>query len=206
MVYDALMLEKLSDEDIKRTIDSLALSDQGEPAEGITKEDYENNTGMYYDETNQGLVLGRKSGKDIATSPDDMSHVLRGKDLMNEATDNGHSGEYMQSIDYIMRALTEFKQCKAEVLYQSSVNDALEALISYFEYCEGKGGIRILRSKRKNYEAVLSDLRSEHLAKCLEYLGKADEKDEGFDKELGEKEMASWFKNTVDEKEKKFVV
>jgi hypothetical protein len=206
MVYDALMLEKLSDEDIKRTIDSLALSDQGEPAEGITKEDYENNTGMYYDETNQGLVLGRKSGKEIATSPDDMSHVLRGKDLMNEATDNGHSGEYMQSIDYIMRALTEFKQCKAEVLYQSSVNDALEALISYFEYCEGKGGIRILRSKRKNYEAVLSDLRSEHLAKCLEYLGKADEKDEGFDKELGEKEMASWFKNTVDEKEKKFVV
>ena len=206
MVYDALMLEKLSDEDIKRTIDSLALSDQGEPAEGITKEDYENNTGMYYDETNQGLVLGRKSGKDIATSPDDMSHVLRGKDLMNEATDNGHSGEYMQSIDCIMRALTEFKQCKAEVLYQSSVNDALEALISYFEYCEGKGGIRILRSKRKNYEAVLSDLRSEHLAKCLEYLGKADEKDEGFDKELGEKEMASWFKNTVDEKEKKFVV
>ena len=206
MVYDALMLEKLSDEDIKRTIDSLALSDQGEPAEGITKEDYENNTGMYYDETNQGLVFGRKSGKDIATSPDDMSHVLRGKDLMNEATDNGHSGEYMQSIDCIMRALMEFKQCKAEVLYQSSVNDALEALISYFEYCEGKGGIRILRSKRKNYEAVLSDLRSEHLAKCLEYLGKADEKDEGFDKELGEKEMASWFKNTVDEKEKKFVV
>ena len=206
MVYDALMLEKLSDEDIKRTIDSLALSDQGEPAEGITKEDYENNTGMYYDETNQGLVLGRKSGKDIATSPDDMSHVLRGKDLMNEATDNGHSGEYMQSIDCIMRALIEFKQCKAEMLYQSSVNDALEALISYFEYCEGKGGIRILRSKRKNYEAVLSDLRSEHLAKCLEYLGKADEKEEGFDKELGEKEMASWFKNTVDEKEKKFVV
>ena len=206
MVYDALMLEKLSDEDIKRTIDSLALSDQGEPAEGITKEDYENNTGMYYDETNQGLVLGRKSGKEIATSPDDMSHVLRGKDLMNEATDNGHSGEYMQSIDYIMRALTEFKQCKAEVLYQSSVNDALEALISYFEYCEGKGGIRILRSKRKNYEAVLSDLRSEHLAKCLEYLGKADEKDEGFDKELGEKEMASWFNNTVDEKEKRMFV
>ena len=206
MVYDALMLEKLSDEDIKRTIDSLALSDQGEPAEGITKEDYENNTGMYYDETNQGLVLGRKSGKDIATSPEDMSHVLRGKDLMNEATDNGHSGEYMQSIDCIMRALTEFKQCKAEVLYQSSVNDALEALISYFGYCEDKGGIRILRSKRKNYEAVLSDLRSEHLAKCLEYLGKADEKDEGFDKELGEKEMASWFNNTVDEKEKRMFV
>jgi hypothetical protein len=101
-----------------------------------------------------------------------------------------------------MRALMEFKQCKAEVLYQSSVNDALEALISYFEYCEDKGGIRILMSKRKDYEAVLSDLRSEHLAKCLEYLGKADEKDEGFDKELGEKEMASWFKNTVDEKEK----
>ena len=196
MVCEALMLEKFTDDDIMRTIDSLSLSDLGEPAEGITKEDYENNTGMYYDETNQGLVLGRKSGKEISTSPDDMSHVLRGKDLMNEATDNGHSGEYMQSVDCIMRALMEFKQCKTEVLYQSSVNDALEALISYFEYCEDKGGIRILRSKRKNYEVVLSDLRSEHLAKCLEYLGKAEEKDEGFDKELGEKEMASWFKST----------
>ena len=53
---------------------------------------------------------------------------------------------------------------------------------------------------------MLSDLRSEHLAKCLEYLGKADEKDEGFDKELGEKEMASWFNNTVDEKEKRMFV
>lgn len=119
IVYDALMLEKLSEEDIKRTIDSLALSDQGEPAEGITKEDYENNTGMYYDEPNQGLVLGRKSSKNIATSPDDMFHVLRGKDLMNEATDNGHSGKFMQSVDCIMRALMEFKQRKAEVLYQS---------------------------------------------------------------------------------------
>jgi hypothetical protein len=206
LVCEALMLEKFTEDDIMRTVDSLALSDHGEPAEGITKEDYENNTGMYYDESNQGLVLGRKSVRDVATSPEDTVHLAKGKDFMKEATDNSHSGEYMQSIDCIMRALTEFKQCKAEVLYQSSVNDALEALISYFEYCEGKGGIRILRSKRKNYEAVLSDLRSEHLAKCLEYLGKADEKDEGFDKELGEKEMASWFKNTVDEKEKKFVV
>ena len=60
----------------------------------------------------------------------------------------------------------------------------------------------ILRGKRKDYEAVLSDLRIEHLIKCQEYLGKANEKDKGYDKELGEKEMASWFKNTVDEKEK----
>lgn len=206
MVYDALMLEKLSDEDIKRTIESLALSDQGEPAEGITKEDYENNTGMYYDETNHGLVLGRKSDKDVATSPEDMTHVLRGKDLMKEATDNGHTGEYMQSIDCIMKALTEFKQCKADVLYQSSVNDALEDLISFFEICRDNGGLRILKGKRKAYETVLSDIRSEHLAKCKEYLGKAEPRDADYDKELGDKEMASWFKSTVDEKEKKVFV
>lgn len=203
MVYDALMLEKLSDEDIKRTIDSLALSDQGEPAEGITKEDYENNTGMHYDETNQGLVLGRKSDKDVTTSPEDMTHVLRGKDLMKEATDNGHTGEYMQSIDYIMKALTEFKQCKAEVLYQSSVDDALEELISYFEYCKNNGGVRILRGKRKDYELVLSNLRSEHLGKCQDYLGMAELREAGYDKELGENEIASWFKSTVDDEEKK---
>lgn len=204
MVYDVLMLEKLSDEDIKRTIDSLALSDQGEPAEGITKEDYENNTGMYYDETNQGLVFGRKSGN--ATSPEDMTHVLKGKDLMKEATDNGHMGEYMQSIDCIMKALTEFKQCKADVLYQSSINDALEDLVSYFEICRDNGGLRILKGKRKAYEAVLSDIRSEHLAKCQEYLVKAEPRDADYDKELGDKEMASWFKSTVDEEEKKVFI
>ena len=129
--------------------------------------------------------------------------MLRGKDLMKEATDNGHTGEYMQSIDCIMKALTEFKQCKADVLYQSSVNDALEDLISYFEICRDNGGLRILKGKRKAYETVLSDIRSEHLAKCKEYLGKAEPRDADYDKELGDKEMASWFRSTVDEKEKK---
>jgi hypothetical protein len=193
LVCEALMLEKFTDDDIMRTVDSLALSDHGEPAEGITKEDYENNTGMYYDESNQGLVLGRKSVRDVATSPEDTVHLAKGKDFMKEATDNSHSGEYMQSIDCIIRALMEFKQCKAGVLYQSSVNDALEELISFFEYCKENGGVRILKGKRRDYEKVLSDLRSEHLAKCQDFLRKADEKDKGFDRELYDKEIESIF-------------
>ena len=40
MVDEALMLDKLSEEDIKRTLESLSLSEKGEPAEGITKEDF----------------------------------------------------------------------------------------------------------------------------------------------------------------------
>ena len=60
MVFDALMLEKLSDDDIRRTIDSLVISEEGEPAEGITKEDYEANTGFYYEEGSEGLTVGRK--------------------------------------------------------------------------------------------------------------------------------------------------
>ena len=43
-VCEALMLEKISDEDIRIITDSLAISDQGEPARGITEEDYDANT------------------------------------------------------------------------------------------------------------------------------------------------------------------
>ena len=199
MVYDALMLEKLSDEDIKRTLDSLAISEDGEPAEGITKEDFEaSHTWFEYNEEQQSLTERhgkRPALKDVATSPEDMSHVLRGKDLMKEATDNAHSGEYMQSIDCIMNALMEFKQCKADVLYKSSVDDALKELISYFKLCQNKGGLRVLDGKKKDYEDVLSDLRSEVLAKCREFLCRSEEKYRGYDRELYNKEIDSIFKN-----------
>lgn len=197
MVYDALMLEKLSDDDIKRMVESLAISAEGEPAEGITKEDYEANTGFYYEEGSGGVKVGRKGSslKDVATSPEDMAHVLKGKDLMKEATDNAHSGEYMQSIDSIMNALMEFKQCKADVLYQSSIDDALKELISFFELCQNKGGLRVLDGKKNDYEFVLGDLRSEHLAKCQKYLRKSEEKDKGYDRELYDKEIDAIFKN-----------
>ena len=163
---------------------AVILSEQGVPAEGITKEDYEANTGFYYEEGSEGLTLGskRSSLKDVATSSEDMAHVLKGKDLMKEATDNAHSGEYMQSVDCIMNALVEFKQCKADVLYQSSIDDALKELISFFELCQKKGGLRVLDGKKKDYEVVLGDLRSEHLAKCQEYLRKSEEKDKKYDR------------------------
>lgn len=198
MVYDALMLEKLSDDDIKRTIESLALSEEGVPAEGITKEDFEaSHTWFEYNEEQRSLTERhgkRPALKDVATSPEDMAHVLRGKDLMKEATDNAHSGEYMQSIDCIMNALKEFKQCKADVLYKSSVDDALKELISFFELCQNKGGLRVLYDKKKDYEVVLSDLRSEYLAKCQEYLSKAEEKDKQYDKEYHKKAKDDMFK------------
>ena len=198
MVYDALMLEKLSDDDIKRTIESLALSEEGVPAEGITKEDFEaSHTWFEYNEEQRSLTERhgeRPALKDVATSPEDMAHVLRGKDLMKEATDNAHSGEYMQSVDCIMNALKEFKQCKADVLYKSSVDDALKVLISFFELCQNKGGLRVLYDKKKDYEVVLSDLRSEYLAKCQEYLSKAEEKDKQYDKEYHKKAKDDMFK------------
>ena len=200
LVCEALMLETFSDDDIMRTIDSLALSDQGEPAEGISKEDYVANTGMYYDESTEGLTMGRNT-----TSPEDMAHVLRGKDLMKEATDYVHDGEYMECIDSIMRALMEFKQCKAEVIYQSSVNDALKELIDIFEYIRDKGGMRILRGKRQEYEAVLSDLRSEYLDKSLAYLRESEEREEDFDRELNNRDLESIFNNEVEEEKKKYL-
>lgn len=193
MVNDALMLEKLTNDDLKRTIDSLALSDEGEPAKGITEEDYEASNTWHYDEGEAKITIG-KNIKDIATSPEDMTHTLRGKDQMKEATDYVHQGEYMKAIDQIMNALQEFKMCKSEMLYQSSIDDALKDLINIFEGCEKHGGLRILAGKSKKYESVLADLKSEYLQKCHTYLQKSEEKDEKFDGELYDQEINSLFK------------
>ena len=198
MVYDALMLEKLSDDDIKRTIESLAISEEGEPAEGITKEEFEaSNTWFEYNEEQQSLTERhgkRLALKDVATSPEDMTHTLRGKDQMKEATDYVHQGEYMKAIDQIMNALQEFKMCKSEMLCQSSIDDALKDLINIFEGCEKNGGLRILAGKSKKYESVLADLKSEYLQKCHTYLQKSEEKDEKYDRELYDQEINSLFK------------
>ena len=50
------MLEELSDDDIKITLDSLMLSDEGEPPAGITKEDYEAATMYHYDEKAERML------------------------------------------------------------------------------------------------------------------------------------------------------
>ena len=113
MVGEALMLDKLSEEDIKRTIESLALSEKGEPAEGITKEDFDaSNFWTEYNEEEEKLSFkqGRpKAIRDVATLPDDITHLTRGKDLMKEASDYAMTGNMLQCIDYCMNAIKEFK-------------------------------------------------------------------------------------------------
>ena len=198
-VCEALMLEKISDEDIRIITDSLAISDQGEPARGITEEDYDANTQWTeYNADEEKITIGqgrRKPISDVATTPEDTAHVHRGEDMMSDASDHAHSGYLMQGIDSIMDALMEFKQCKAQVLYQTTVDDALKELIRYFEQCRDEGGLRILDGKRKRYETVLTDLRSEYLKKCQEYLAQAEEKPEDYDEELQQQEIESWFKD-----------
>lgn len=205
MVCEALMLEKLSDDDIKRTIENLALSEQGEPAEGITKEDYESsNTWIEYNEETEGLSVkqGRKdTAKMVATSPEDLDYLLKGNNILNEASGHDDKGNVMLAIDKVMEALQVLKKCKSELLYKSNVDEALKKLKTYFE--EGKddgGGLRILRGKRQEYEKTLSGLKSEYLEICQEYLMLAEMKDEGFDDEFQNKEMESWFKKSINEK------
>lgn len=180
MVYDALMLEKLSDEDIKRTLDSLMISDKGEPAEGITKEDYEAATMWHYDEKEEGMYVG--------SHPEDVAVMLKGKDYMKDASQYFMSDKEMMAIDCVMNALGRFKQCKSEALVKESIDDALKDLADYFEHCRVHGGLRILKGKREEYIDVLSDLKNDSLPQCLDYLFKAREEDEEFDDDYANKE------------------
>lgn len=99
MVGGALMLDKLSEEDIKRTIESLSLSEKGEPAEGITKEDFNaSNLWTEYNEEEEKLTLNREGRKPLnamVTSPEDTAHVHRGENMMSDASDHAHSGNLM---------------------------------------------------------------------------------------------------------------
>ena len=93
------MLDKLSEEDIKRTLESLSLSEKGEPAEGITKEDFNaSNLWTEYNEEEEGLSLkqGRpKAIREVASLPDDITHLTRGKDMMKEASDYAMIGNML---------------------------------------------------------------------------------------------------------------
>ena len=180
MVCDALMLEKLSDEDIKRTLDGLMISDEGEPAEGITKEDYEAATMWHYDEKGEGLIVG--------SQPEDVAVMLKGKDYMKDASQYFLSDKEMMAIDCVMNALGRFKQCKSEALVQESIDDALKDLADYFEHCRDHGGLRILKGKRTEYIDVLNGLNSDYLLQCMDNLFTAKEKDEGFDDDYANKE------------------
>lgn len=119
--------------------------------------------------------------------PDDISVVLKGKTLLRDAANSAMSGNRMKSIDFMMDALVEFKKSKSDVLYKSAIDDALKELKEYFEYCENEGGVRILKGKRQEYENILKDIKSEHVAKCLEYLSIAAEKEEKYDEDVRKK-------------------
>lgn len=162
-----------------------------------TKENLEaQNRWEEYDEDEEKLTLkrGGKPLNDVVTSPEDTAHVHRGEDMMKNATEHAHDGNLMQSIDSIMDALMEYKQCKSKVLYQTTVDGALKDLISYFEHCKKNGGLRILDGKREKYESVLADLKSEYLKESQDYLAQADEKPEGYDEELSQKSIDEIFK------------
>ena len=184
MVYDALMMEKLLDDDIKRTIESLAISEEGEPAEGITKEDFEAATTWNYDEKDERLALGRyQAVREAANMPEDMTFMMRGKDFIRDASRADDGGNMMKAIDCVMNALEEYKKCKSETLRQPAIDDALKNLIDYFGQCQEYGELRILKGKRQDYETILKDIKSEYLPICQDYLGKANEKDEQYDKD-----------------------
>ena len=126
--------------------------------------------------------------------PQDIAYVLRGKDMMNRASKEQMLSEYMTAIDFVIKALKEFKQCGAEPIYQSTVDDALETMKNYFEWSSKRGGLRILKGHKDEYRAILNDLRSERLQVCLDYLEQAKELDKGEDNKISMREFDESFK------------
>lgn len=125
--------------------------------------------------------------------PEDISIVLKGKNLLRDSSNCALDGEMMKCIDYILQALAEFKKCQSGALYKSAIDDALDQLKGYFEYCDKNGGIRILKGKRQAYEEILKDVRSEYLSICQEYLAKANEKDGQYDRDYHDKLIDDMF-------------
>ena len=191
MVCDVLMLETISKEDIQRVLDSLAISEQGEPAEGISKEDFEaSNYWTEYNEEEETLSVNhgrRKNIQDMAAAPEDVALMIKGQNIMTDAKQNASGGYMMSAIDCIMNALAIFKQCKTEKIYQPSIDDALKELISYFEQSDKEGGLRILVGKREHYVSILSDLRSDNTIACLDLLSKAEEKEPEYEQEVAKR-------------------
>ena len=126
--------------------------------------------------------------------PHDIAYVLRGKDMMNNASKEQMLGLYMTAIDYVVNALKEFKQCGAEPLYQSTVDDALETMEKYFEWSRKSGGLRILSGQRGAYEEVMKDLKSEKLSVCMDYLRQAKGLDKDEDNKFREQKVDEQFK------------
>lgn len=143
------------------------------------------------EETANNTALGIVGGL-----PDDIMVILKGKDLMKNASQEALFSEKMKAIDYSIQALEYFKKCQSETLYKSTVDDTLIQIKGYFEYCKNDGGgVRILKDKRTFYESVLNDLRSDHLPEIQNYLAQAEGKEEEFDNELSNQRV----KDAIDE-------
>ena len=188
MVYEVLMLDRLSDDDVKRTFEGLGISEKGEKAEGITKDDFEERTSIDYDEVNEGLFFGKE-----ASFPDDISFMSRGQGFVTDAKKHDDGGNMIMAIDCIMKAIEEFKKCRAKKLYQPAVDDAIVLMLDYFGQCNEFGGVRILKNRRDYYLSVLNGVKSEHLSACKDYVDKAEEKDETYERELADKRVDEIF-------------
>jgi hypothetical protein len=203
-VCDALMLEKLSDDDIKRTIESLAISDEGEPAKGLTEEEFVASNSWEYVESEEGINVGGryKSVRDTAILSEDTTHLSQGKDFMNQAARNVDMGYLLDGINSVMSAIGLFKKCKTEAIYQPAIEDALKILADYFEYCNDHGGLRILRGKRLDYETILADISGEHISECRDYLKLAKEEDISFDVRLNEQDSKKMVEDAINKAER----
>ena len=126
--------------------------------------------------------------------PEDIAYVLRGKDWIQNSVSEIMASEYMTAIDYCFKALQEFKHCSAEVIYQSTIDDALETLQNYFEWSSKRGGLRILTGQRGLYESILREIRSDKLQNCINYVAQAKEMDKDEDNKLSQQEFEERFK------------
>ena len=194
-VCDALMLDRLSDDDVQRTLESLRLTLEGTPQEVLTPDDYKAATTWQYDEDEEKASVGGRyqAVRNAATMPDDMTCLLRGKDLMREASDYDNRGNMIKAVDCTIMAIEEYKRCNSEKLYQPAIDDALVVLKNYFVESQNDGGLRIQRGKRSAYEAVMENIKGELLQECRDFLDKAVEKDDEYEEELKKNAIKSMF-------------
>ena len=197
-VCEALMLNRLSDDDVQRTLESLRLTLEGTPQEVLTQDDYKAATTWQYDEDEEKASAGGRyqAVRDAAAMSDDMTYLLRGKDLMREASDYDNRGNMIHAVDCTIRAIEEYKKCKSEKLYQPAIDDALNVLKGYFVQSQDDGGVRIPRGKRSAYEAVMANINGELLPECRVFLDKAAERDDEYEEELKKNAIKSMFNKT----------
>ena len=79
IVCESLMLEKLSDDDVRRTIESLRLTDDGTPQEVLTMEEYRQHTEWQEFDEAGNLVLDGGNAKFPESEEQAVRNIVRGK-------------------------------------------------------------------------------------------------------------------------------